>query len=124
LREVAANRSVDQLAPSNPVAAEMAQMRATLEEIRSKIIPRPIPVPRSLRADLAALRNVVERNIPVLDAKDFEMLSATGTSASHDDWVQTLEVEWKKQQSPSDQEDDPWLSDSTGGPKFTDEPPF
>jgi hypothetical protein len=33
LREVAANRSVDQLAPENPLAAEMAQMRKTLEDI-------------------------------------------------------------------------------------------
>jgi hypothetical protein len=39
LQEVAANRSVDQLAPDNPLAAEMGQMREVLEEIRQKIIP-------------------------------------------------------------------------------------
>jgi hypothetical protein len=36
LREVAANASVDQLAPENPLAAEMAQIRESLEEIRGK----------------------------------------------------------------------------------------
>jgi hypothetical protein len=33
LHEVAANRSLDQLAPENPLAAEMAQIRKTLEDI-------------------------------------------------------------------------------------------
>jgi len=37
LREVAANRSVDRLAPDNPVAAEMAQVREALEDIRQKL---------------------------------------------------------------------------------------
>lgn len=36
LREVVANASVDDLTPENPVAAEMAQMRETLEEIRKE----------------------------------------------------------------------------------------
>jgi len=37
LRDVAANASVDQLAPDNPLAAEMAQIRESLEEIRGRV---------------------------------------------------------------------------------------
>jgi hypothetical protein len=37
LQAVAANRSVDQLAPDNPLAAEMSQMREALEEIRQRV---------------------------------------------------------------------------------------
>lgn len=36
LRDVAANRSVDQLAPENPIAAEMTQIRETLESIQNE----------------------------------------------------------------------------------------
>jgi hypothetical protein len=40
LREVAANASVDRLAPENPIAAEMAQIRESLEELRKQAIPQ------------------------------------------------------------------------------------
>ena len=93
LREVAANRSVDQLAPENPLAAEMAQMRETLEEIRKRVIPRAA-VPRYFMADLQALRSVVERNLGVLDERDFEMLAEGSTSSGHDQWVEELRTQW------------------------------
>jgi hypothetical protein len=45
LRDVAINRSIDQLAPENPLAAEMAQIRRTLEEILHRVPPpRSTPV--------------------------------------------------------------------------------
>jgi hypothetical protein len=43
LREVAANASVDQLAPENPLAAEMAQIRESLEELRRQPLPAADP---------------------------------------------------------------------------------
>jgi hypothetical protein len=37
LRDVAASASIDRLAPENPIAAEIAQIRETLEELRKSI---------------------------------------------------------------------------------------
>jgi hypothetical protein len=62
LRDVSANRSVDQLAPDNPLAAEMAQMRETLEDIRKTVAPRMV-IPRSAKEDIAVLRRVVTENL-------------------------------------------------------------
>lgn len=89
LREVAANRSVDQLAPSDPVAAEMAQMRETLEVIRRRM-PARTALPPNIRADIRVLRDVIERNVAFLDDTDFEMLSTNETSAGQDRWSQDL----------------------------------
>ena len=93
LREVAANRSVDQLAPENPLAAEMAQMRQTLEEIRQRLAPRQL-VPGYLVADVEALRSVIDLNLGVLDERDFATLTAGSTSPAHDKWVEELRARW------------------------------
>lgn len=123
LKDVAANRSVDQLAPANPLAAEMAQMRETLEEIRKRLAsPRGIPV--SIRADLGALRAVVERNVMALDREDFQMLVTELTSQAQSAWAAKLEESWRERQS------DPWGSppprdDPWGTPPSKEaEPPF
>lgn len=42
LRDVATSRSIDQLAPENPLAAEMAQMRKALEGILYRLTQSPI----------------------------------------------------------------------------------
>lgn len=124
LREVAANRSVDQLAPENPIAAEMAQIRETLEDIRQRVMPR-VSVPRALRTDLKALRDVIARNIGYLDDNDFEMLSTETTSPEQDRWTENLREEWNKPPP-----DDPWKAvpsapkQGSGDGGFTDEPPF
>jgi hypothetical protein len=70
LREVAANRSVDQLAPDNPIAAEMAQVREVLEEIRQKItLDRSAQVPAQDR------ENKLERRVDDLRAFEREYRS-------------------------------------------------
>jgi len=122
LREVAANRSVDQLAPENPIAAEMAQMREALEDIRKRVTPRNV-IPRATRADLTSLRNVIERNIGSLDAEDFDMLITGATSDEQDHLADNLRKNWSPKQQ-AEAEADPWASDSSGGTKYSDEPPF
>ena len=115
LREVAANRSVNQLAPENPIAAEMAQMRETLEEIRKRVAPR-ISIPRSIQSDIAALRAVIEQNLQYLEDEDFDMLVTPGTSDGHDHWVADLNTKRRPREA-----EDPWAADSGGA---SDEPPF
>jgi hypothetical protein len=121
LREVAANRSVDELAPENPIAAEMAQMRETLEDIRKTVTPRSV-IPQHVLADISALRDVVARNIRHLDDEDLEMLSNAHTSRAQDDWTANLRQALHAKQAKV--ADDPWASDTSGGDGFSDEPPF
>ena len=92
LKEIAASRSVDQLAPDNPLAAEMTQIRESVEDIRRRIAPSRI-VPGWVSADIKALRSVVSRNRIVLDARDIEMLTTGHTSNSQDNWVKDLAKE-------------------------------
>jgi hypothetical protein len=117
LREVAANRSVDQLAPEDPVAAEMAQMREALEEIRKRVTPRT-SVPRETRHDIAVLRNVIKQNIEDLDEEDLENLADDITSSEQDAWTDGLRAEWDRIRA----KEDPWAADAGGG--ASDEPPF
>jgi hypothetical protein len=116
LREVAANQSVDQLAPDNPVAAEMAQMRETLEEIRKRVTPRAV-IPSSTRHDISALRAVIRRNIQYLDDRDFEILGDEATSTDQDTWTDKLREDWTKTQR------DPFAPGSKDS-EVDDEPPF
>jgi hypothetical protein len=108
LREVAANRSVDQLAPNDPVAAEMAQMRETLEEIRRRVMRRTPAIPTSVVRDIDALRAVIRRNLTYLDQEDFDMLSTDETSRGQDAWTEEL----RRQSSSGDDSE------------YSDEPPF
>jgi hypothetical protein len=93
LREVAASRSVDQLAPENPLAAEMTRIRETLELIRARVTRQP-SVSEHLAADIAALRQFIEQNAAYLTGCDMEALVTEETSPSQGDWVQELGDRW------------------------------
>jgi hypothetical protein len=76
LREVAANRSVDQLAPDNPLAAEMAQMREALDQIRQKItLDLSERNTAAYDASPSAERNSLDRRISDLRAFEREYRS-------------------------------------------------
>jgi hypothetical protein len=125
LRELAANASVDRLAPDNPIAAEIAQMRETLEDVRKRVAPRVLrSVPASVKSDLEVLRAIIKRNIGYLDESDFELLSNDSTSSEQDTWAETLRNEWAQGHKSSQRSDDPWASDTGGNDGFSDEPPF
>jgi hypothetical protein len=119
LRDLAANRSVDQLAPENPIAAEIAQMREAMEDIRRRMAPR-VAVPASARVDLEALRNVVERNVDFLDLMDFELLLDERSSRSQRSWAEELRTQWISRVTTQPLP----VNDETLPPKTYDEPPF
>jgi len=139
LKEIAASRSVDQLAPDNPLAAEMTQIRESVEDIRRRMAPSRI-VPGWVSADIKALRSVVSRNRIVLDARDIEMLTTGHTSNSQDNWVKDLAKEIGVEDilaegaagaSPADPwgaavpASDPWKTVPTPkGVAYEEEPPF
>jgi hypothetical protein len=129
LREVGANRSVDQLAPEDPLAAEMAQIRETLADIHKRLPRRTVAVSRSTMEDISTLRAVIERNMGYLDESDFNMLTTNSTSQDHDSWVADLEAEWQASQSNKGQtrdreSADPWAEAEAAAGGFSDEPPF
>jgi hypothetical protein len=123
LREMAANASVDRLVPDDPVAAEMAQMRETLEEIRKNVTPRAV-VPLKMRSDISALRRILEINVGYLDQSDFAQLAKADNSFEQTEWVDKtlipLAIKLRNRPAPND----PWASDSKGGDGYSDEPPF
>ena len=135
LREVGANRSVDQLAPEDPLAAEMAQIRETLEDVKKRL---PLRTVESLEErvfaaeDIKALRKVIEHNLGYLDASDFDLLSTSKTSVEQEQWTTSLMNSWKESRTTSRQavettsgqadQRDPWATAEPGG--FSDEPPF
>ena len=76
LGEAAANRSVDQLAPENPLAAEMAQIRETLEDIRRRAMP-PAEF-YEIREYLDDIRRIVESSDKITSRPEFyDQLRAT-----------------------------------------------
>jgi hypothetical protein len=94
LREVAVSRSVDDLVPDNPVAAELAQMRETLEDIRKNIATRT-STPPSVQQTLDVLREVIERNFSVLGAEDIEFLHGKELTAAQNTWARRLAGKWR-----------------------------
>lgn len=106
LREVAANRSVDELAPKDPVAAEMAQIRETLDEIRKNVSSQKSSSSSSVNEDAHALRRAIERNLSFLNAEDFNLLTAKGTSSSHREWVTEMVKRWNENR----RKDEPWAT--------------
>ncbi|GEN80701.1 hypothetical protein [Actinotalea fermentans] len=122
LRDLAANRSIDELAPENPVAAELAQMRATLDELRHRVMPRP-SIPQNVREDLKVLRETVERNLDALEEWELDALWNERTSANQDQWATEMREKWSPPAEPVSS--DPWATPpSPGTNPFVDEPPF
>lgn len=131
LKEIAASRSVDQLAPDNPLAAEMAQIRESVDDIRKRISPRRM-IPATLAADIEALRAVVRRNIHYLDPTDFEMLSTERTSSEQDAWAGELETETGEEGGSTEDASggftastqNPWPPAAASQGNNVEEPPF
>ncbi len=120
LREVATNRSIDQLAPKDPHAAEMAQIHEALEDIRKRVTPR-VSVPQSIKNDISALRFVLENNVGYLEGPEFDIL-AEESSTEQKKWVEDLRKIWQSKQ-PAKTDSDPWASKSSTS-AYSDEPPF
>jgi hypothetical protein len=111
LRDVAASRSVDALAPKEPLAAEMAQMRETLEEIRRTMRPRFL-VPAPVKIDVTVLRRVIAENWKSLDPWSLDKLVEGGVSSEQRRWAEELGLQVLER---------PAKETESG---YSDEPPF
>jgi hypothetical protein len=98
LRKVATNHSVDELAPEDPIAAELAQMRETLGEIRKAVTASTKTSP-AVQTSIDALRAVIKRNMKYLDHEDINMLSGETMSTRQNAWARELEKEWRRIQA-------------------------
>jgi hypothetical protein len=123
LAEAAANRSLDELAPENPVAAELSAIREALEEVRKNIRPRSV-TPPSTRAQIDSMRGIIETLVSEgrIAEEELEGLVNDNTPQSFDDWVEARKYEAREKQAS-------WTpraasrAASSGG-QFNDEPPF
>jgi len=93
LREVAANRSVDQLAPDNPLAAEMAKMRETLEEIRQRVTSQGF-LSELGAPEVSVLRDVISQNVKSLRLRDINALGKGPMTRQQELWVRELRKDW------------------------------
>lgn len=133
--EVAAARSIDDLAPENPVAAELASMRETLDEIRG-IVARPrVSIPKNVHAEREVMRAIIESVVNSTAASTaLRAADRAETSSAFDQWLERMEAAASTQADPPAPAwaDDPWGTPPAPGyapaPKapssWTDEPPF
>lgn len=115
--EVASARSLDALAPDNPMASQMSAMREMLEEQNNMLrlsLRRTTGRPQSVDADTTVLREfveeMVERNIPTRSR--IRHLTTGDTSRRHDQWVERtldrlIEVE-NAAANEQDEEEEPF----------------
>ena len=103
LREVAISRSVDDLIPDDPMAAELAQMRDTLDDIRKHVTTRTSASPPVQRT-LDILREVVERNLTAISDDDIEFLQGKELTTYQNRWARRLARERLSVRSQYDEE--------------------
>jgi hypothetical protein len=119
--EVATARSIDELAPDNPMASEIAAIRESLDEIRNLVArPRRI-VPANLQAESRAMRKLLEDTVGTghLTAQHIRDVDLAETSTKFDEWLQNL----------NERIEDPWATPRVSGgwgsnPADAEEPPF
>jgi hypothetical protein len=99
LLEVAAARSVDALAPDNPLAAEMAQIRGTLEEIHMNLTSRRTGQRFSV-AEVGALRHTIDALVMHLSESDLAELIETSSSRDQQTWANKLYDKWLQIKMP------------------------
>jgi hypothetical protein len=94
--EVASARSLDALAPDNPIASEVGALREVMEEVRQsvKLTNRRI-APRPQNSNFTQLREFVERMVLMdrINQGELSELISEKTSTSFDTWV----VNWEKE---------------------------
>lgn len=114
VREAAGTQSLDQLAPSNPIAAELSQIRESVESLE-ELVKRQMSNGSS--HDSQVMMEFIEWMVnheKVSPDSLFELLIGDTTSPSHDHWVRRLAKTRNRTQERLAAVD-PWA---------TDEPPF
>jgi hypothetical protein len=90
LTSVAAARSLDALAPDNPIASELAAMREQLDEIHAFVRRTPSSSrSRPLAAEFRILRHFIEEQakLGVFTAAELDDLITSHTSPSFEEYV-------------------------------------
>ena len=106
LREVAGTQSLDDLAPENPVAAELAQMREVLEFVRIQVSRQGGTAGANSKADFQALRVFIETQVEEgnIGPEEVPAMANEHTSTALDAWVEKLsEIGWSKRTASSDE---------------------
>jgi hypothetical protein len=116
LTEAAASRSLDELAPENPVAAELGAIREALEEVRQNVAPRSV-LPASTRAEIASMRSMIESLVSEgrITEEDLAALIDESTSDAFDNWVDARKFQAEKVRNSRPR---------SKSSQFSDEPPF
>lgn len=117
LREIAGSQSLDALAPENPLASEIGQIRETLEEIKGALRPRAI-VPRGVREDMSALKDAIEAVIRSGDLDPDVIrphLVTQTTTPDHDRWADSTLYDLAPKAADQAAED-PWGSPAPANP--------
>lgn len=124
LAEAAANRSLDELAPENPVAAELSAIREALEEVRKTVKPRSFtPVP--IHAQIDSMRSLIESLVRqgVVSDVELESLINDSTPQSFNDWAEARIYEVRALAKSSGPPNSGSRPVSSKGGQFNDEPP-
>jgi hypothetical protein len=94
LREVAGTQSLDALAPENPLASEIGQIKETLDEVRAMVRATRSPnrLPITIQHDIEVMRQFIASMMIEMDIPDtvLSQLTDAGTSTAHDTWVEGL----------------------------------
>lgn len=125
LTAVATGRRIDDLSPSDPIAADLALMREGLEELRA----RPVPMSVDLEG-VMSLRHFVEGLVDAgrLSENEVSGMVNGATGRSFDAWVDSLAARLRAASGPAVLDNDPWSSapaptmSRTGS--WSVEPPF
>jgi hypothetical protein len=125
LRDAAANRSLNDLAPDNPLAAlasEMTQVRESLEEMRRQQ-GAGRTLPPAIVAEIRALRGMIDTYRTLLPEDALMQLSLqAGLSNAHREWIEKV----IERRQANVKQSDPWATepDRPATSSWTDEPPF
>jgi hypothetical protein len=121
--EAASSQSLDELAPENPIAAELAAIRETVDEIRKTVRPRAV-TPPTTRAQLDSMKQLVEALVADGRVEDTELeaMVTDSTPESFDNWVEARKYEAREIQRKTTRSSG--TTSVPQGGQFNDEPPF
>ena len=110
VREAAGAQSLDQLAPSNPIAAELSQIREAVESLE-ELIKRQIS--NGSNHDSQVMMDFIEWMVAhdmVSQDSLIDLLVSNTSSAAHDQWVRRLAKGRIRSHEPRTAVD-PWAAD-------------
>lgn len=125
--KAAASRSLEALAPNNPIVSELEVIKDGIEYLKSAAKPR-MAIPRSLSADMASMRHIVEALVSEGRVSPSNLWGAENeyTSSSFGSWLEGLREKIKPGADDpwtAKVQDDPWAADVKESDRgFADEP--